>query len=343
MANARLIQRADRVEQGARRGARGASSRSTGDLRRTVSDREAELASVRARLAGDDEVEGELRYDAVGIVGRSPAMRKVFEVVDRVVESDFPVLIEGESGTSARSSSRVRSIASVRVAPSRSSPRTAPRSRRRSWRASCSGLGQGRVHRRHQPARAARARPRRHALPRRGVGDVPGAAVQAAAVPAGGRVPPGRQDRSRCASTSGWSPPATRTFAPWSRRGGFREDLFYRLNVLPVRLPPLRARRDDIPALVERFVARAAVASGRPIPAVAPDVIEAFARHGWPVEHPGTRERSPPTRYPVRRHAHRRPAVPARAAGAGRRRPPSSMEISTRASRRWRCARSGAR
>ncbi len=62
--------------------------------------------------------------------------------------------------------------------------------------------------------------------------------------------------------------------------GRFREDLFYRLNVVPIWLPPLRERREDIPALTDHFLRRF---FGRAdVPAVSPMVREAFARYAWP-------------------------------------------------------------
>ena len=64
--------------------------------------------------------------------------------------------------------------------------------------------------------------------------------------------------------------------------GRFREDLYYRLDVLPLVLPPLRDRRDDIPALMEHFLARYFGARGLPAPAIAPIVTEAFMRYDWP-------------------------------------------------------------
>jgi len=64
--------------------------------------------------------------------------------------------------------------------------------------------------------------------------------------------------------------------------GRFREDLFYRLNVVPVRMPPLRERREDVPRLVEHFVARAARRHGirvRPFPS---QVLKRLLDYGWP-------------------------------------------------------------
>lgn len=62
----------------------------------------------------------------------------------------------------------------------------------------------------------------------------------------------------------------------------FREDLYYRLNVLPIYVPPLRERREDIPALVDFFVARYAAENGRPVPAVAPETLAFFKAYLWP-------------------------------------------------------------
>ncbi len=64
--------------------------------------------------------------------------------------------------------------------------------------------------------------------------------------------------------------------------GSFREDLFYRLNVIPVRLPPLRERREDIPLLVEHFLERLSAELGREIEGVSPEAMNALATQPWP-------------------------------------------------------------
>jgi DNA-binding NtrC family response regulator len=64
--------------------------------------------------------------------------------------------------------------------------------------------------------------------------------------------------------------------------GKFREDLFYRLNVIPVLIPPLRQRREDVPLLVESFVERLAVEMKRRLDGVSPDAMSALMAHDWP-------------------------------------------------------------
>ncbi len=64
--------------------------------------------------------------------------------------------------------------------------------------------------------------------------------------------------------------------------GRFRADLFYRLGVFPVTVPPLRERRPDIPELVAHFVRRLAATHGLPEPRIRPDTVRTLAAHDWP-------------------------------------------------------------
>ncbi|MBI3981545.1 MAG: sigma-54-dependent Fis family transcriptional regulator [Gemmatimonadetes bacterium] len=65
-------------------------------------------------------------------------------------------------------------------------------------------------------------------------------------------------------------------------RGEFREDLYYRLRVVEIRVPPLRERRGDIPELAEHLMSKAARAAGRPPPLLAPEALELLLAHAWP-------------------------------------------------------------
>ncbi len=64
--------------------------------------------------------------------------------------------------------------------------------------------------------------------------------------------------------------------------GRFREDLYYRINVIPIALPPLRDRREDIPLLAEHFLAKYAEQMGKPVTAVSHAAMELLMRHDWP-------------------------------------------------------------
>jgi DNA-binding NtrC family response regulator len=64
--------------------------------------------------------------------------------------------------------------------------------------------------------------------------------------------------------------------------GKFREDLYYRLNVLPLTLPPLRERREDIPDLMDAFLGRFFARKGESVPEVSDAVRQAFMQYDWP-------------------------------------------------------------
>jgi transcriptional regulator with GAF, ATPase, and Fis domain len=67
-----------------------------------------------------------------------------------------------------------------------------------------------------------------------------------------------------------------------AERGEFREDLLFRLNVIPIQLPPLRERPGDIPALVRHFSAMHRARTGHPAPAWSDEAVTALTRYAWP-------------------------------------------------------------
>jgi len=73
-----------------------------------------------------------------------------------------------------------------------------------------------------------------------------------------------------------------RDLATMVEEGTFRRDLFYRIHVIPIHLPPLRARREDIPVLARHFLARANAELRRPAPGFTPAALEKLSAHPWP-------------------------------------------------------------
>lgn len=66
------------------------------------------------------------------------------------------------------------------------------------------------------------------------------------------------------------------------KKGTFREDLYYRLNVLPIHIPPLRERKEDIPLLVEHFLERLGQEMNKSIRTLTPETIQALGEYSWP-------------------------------------------------------------
>jgi len=73
-----------------------------------------------------------------------------------------------------------------------------------------------------------------------------------------------------------------RELAAEVKAGKFREDLYYRLNVVAVTLPPLRQRKGDIPALVSHFIEKYGKAYGKEVKGLAPGTLNALLSHDWP-------------------------------------------------------------
>jgi hypothetical protein len=156
----------------------------------------------------------------------------------------------------------------------RSSPSTAPRSPSRCSRASSSATPGG-IHRGGFGARGShRARLRRHALSRRDRHDEQGGPGQAAARGRSRRGPSDRRERHPPSWTCASSPPPTSDLQAAVEAGEFRADLYYRLNVHRVHLPPLRERAGDLRVLIDFFVARDGTQAG--IDGCTPAAIEAL-------------------------------------------------------------------
>jgi two-component system response regulator PilR (NtrC family) len=73
-----------------------------------------------------------------------------------------------------------------------------------------------------------------------------------------------------------------RDLADSIQKGTFREDLFYRINVIPITLPPLRHRREDIPLLVDHFIAKFGRNLGLPQKKISTDAMRAIEKYPWP-------------------------------------------------------------
>lgn len=75
---------------------------------------------------------------------------------------------------------------------------------------------------------------------------------------------------------------ANRNLAAEVEKGNFREDLFYRIHVIPIKLPPLTDRKEDIPLLARHFLARFAQKMGKKLQGFTPEAMQKLMTHGWP-------------------------------------------------------------
>ncbi|MGJ7508926.1 sigma-54 interaction domain-containing protein [Variovorax sp. GT1P44] len=252
-------------------------------LQRDLDDARRELASQRNNPLYQQSADGQRRskYTFASFIGSSPAAVEVKRHARRAAQSSSPVLLLGETGTGKELLAHAIHAASARAAGLFVSVNIAavPDTL---LEAEFFGVAPGAFTGADRKAREGKFK-----LADGGtlfldeIGDMP-LGLQAKllrALQEGEIEPLGSNklvpfDARVIAATS-------RDLAALVREGRFREDLYYRLNVLPVRVPPLRERRADIPALVEVLGEDMALRSGEAPPELTPDALALLAAQHW--------------------------------------------------------------
>jgi transcriptional regulator with PAS, ATPase and Fis domain len=240
---------------------------------------QAELDSARRQLAEQRRP----KYTIASFIGSSAAALEVKRQARRVAATDSTVLLQGETGTGKELLAQAIHAASARAAQPFVGVNIAaiPESL---LEAEFFGVAPGAF----TGADTKKAREGKFKLADRGtlfldeIGDMP--------LPLQSKLLRVLQEREvEPLGSNKVEPVDVRVIAATSRDlaamvadGSFRADLYYRLNVLPIALPPLRARRDDIEALAEALLDDIARRSGLPVRSLAPDALEALCAHPWP-------------------------------------------------------------
>jgi len=216
-----------------------------------------------------------------GMIGRSPAFQRVLRLAESVAATDAAVLIRGETGTGKEViASLIHRLSGRRVAPL--------------VKFNCTAIPAGLLeselfgHERGAFTGAIARRLGRFELANKGtllldeIGDLPLdlqpkllRVLEEQEFERVGSTQSIRTDVRVIAATN-------RPLGELVEAGEFRADLFYRLNVFPIDLPPLRERPEDIPLLVRHFVVHHARHLGRRIEFIAPHVMDQLVRHPWP-------------------------------------------------------------
>jgi DNA-binding NtrC family response regulator len=244
-------------------------------LERTLRSKalEAEVEHLRAELAG--------RYGFENLIGVTPAMQEVYELVAAVAESDALVLLTGPTGTGKELLANAIHYRSQR----RHGPFIS---------VNCGALPEGLLeselfgHEKGAFTSAVRARKGRFEQARGGtilldeIGEIPLATqvrllrvLESGEIQRVGRDRPLKVDVRIIAATN-------RDLRDEVRSGSFREDLFYRLNVFHIPVPSLKERKEDIPLLVDHFVAKYADRYNKSVRRVAPAILDRLMAHDWP-------------------------------------------------------------
>lgn len=216
-----------------------------------------------------------------GLVGRSPAMERLYGILEKAAASDAPVIIYGESGTGKE----LAANAIHELGPRREKPFI---------QFNCAALNESLLeselfgHVKGAFTGAISHRQGRFEAAHGGdifldeIGDVPPATqVKLLRVLETGLVE--RVGENRSIEVNVRVITATnRNLEAMVAQGTFRSDLFFRINVIPIHLPPLRERREDIPLLVETFLSRIREKTGKPISGLSAEAMRRFMAHPWP-------------------------------------------------------------
>ncbi len=250
------------------------------ELVRSVIDR---AAARRRTLLAARDLSGELRrpVDFPEVVGSSRAVAALRRHIAKAASADGAVLVTGESGTG-------KGLVAAAI------HRASARSRGLFVTVNCGAIPEQLIeselfgHVRGAFTGAVADREGRVGAADGGtlfldeIGELsPGAQVKLLRFLEDRRYEPVGDSRSRTADVRIVA--ATNCDLPAKIAGGlFREDLFYRVNVLAIRVEPLRERREDVPLLAQHFLERIAAESGKPVRAISAEALAALSVHDWP-------------------------------------------------------------
>ena len=238
--------------------------------------------AVKTRVLSDEEVQfAGAELDRGEIVGSSPSTVKIFDIIKKVAPTTTTILITGETGTGKELVANAIHVNS-------------PRKRNPFIKINCAAIAENLIeselfgYERGAFTGAVSSKPGRFELAHKGtlfldeIGDLPREiqvkllrVIQDHEFERVGGIQTIKVDVRLVAATN-------RNLQQSVKEGSFREDLFYRLNVMPIYVPPLRERKEDIPALVIYFVDKFNRKLGRQIAGVDPEVIELLLEHDWP-------------------------------------------------------------
>ncbi|RMG99983.1 MAG: sigma-54-dependent Fis family transcriptional regulator [Deltaproteobacteria bacterium] len=252
------------------------------ELERLVTVIERVLGDAPAGSTGEDDprLAWRDRY-APYLIGEHESLREVFFLLERIAPTDCTVLVTGESGTGKELVARA-----IHAASTRADRAFVP--------VNCGAIPETLIeselfgHAKGAFSGATCAREGRFAVADKGtlfldeIGEMalPIQVKFLRVLQEGEYVPVGETRPRKCdvrvvAATN-------RNLESMVAEGTFREDLFYRLNLIPIHLPPLRERRSDIPLLVRHFLQNASQRRGRPVTDITEDALERMVAYDWP-------------------------------------------------------------